>query len=270
MMALVLGEAAAFSGDCRSSRLGTKLYVGPKSARWASQLNYQDGHSDDIAQKGWFGQIFATPPEPVIDETSQKVDEYLEFLDRRYHRLHDVETVDASQPKFSAWKWLMNTDKETVTLQEQDDALYALGVAGLASQKLLQKKNADLHLPSVESLESATINAHTVDVAATPDASVNSIAATLVAPIAPVLYRLSVQRRLLIEFQSRHLKQLAALILKNTVTAPVNAAKSLWRLGGGGKNVATTLALATALFFVFVKPVGQIMVSGGPSGPLAP
>merc|ERR1711957_460682 len=82
---------------------------------------------------------------------------YLEFLDRRYKRPHSDEKEERAKAKqqdskrksFSAMDWLTNGGKDnadivTSTREQQEDALYVLGVAGLASTKLLQKH----HLPS--------------------------------------------------------------------------------------------------------------------------
>ena len=75
-----------------------------------------------------------------MDQKQAVVDNYLEFLDRRYQRLHEEEEP-RRDTKFSAWKWLTqgSDDSEPLKQQKTDDALYVLGVAGLASEKLLQK-----------------------------------------------------------------------------------------------------------------------------------
>lgn len=75
------------------------------------------------------------------------VDKYLESIDRRYKRLHkhDRKKQDADGVS-CAWQWLMNGKDASCAIEEQrkqEDAIYVLGLAELASNKLLQKH----HLP---------------------------------------------------------------------------------------------------------------------------
>eukprot|EP00586_Coscinodiscus_wailesii_P004640 CAMPEP_0172486822 /NCGR_PEP_ID=MMETSP1066-20121228/15560_1 /TAXON_ID=671091 /ORGANISM="Coscinodiscus wailesii, Strain CCMP2513" /LENGTH=373 /DNA_ID=CAMNT_0013253015 /DNA_START=59 /DNA_END=1180 /DNA_ORIENTATION=- len=68
------------------------------------------------------------------------LDDYLEFLDKRYHRVHDSDPKDERPRIDTAWKWLFNhTDSLEASQGNHQDALYALGVANLASNRLLQK-----------------------------------------------------------------------------------------------------------------------------------
>ena len=106
----------------------------------------------------------------TAEEEQDNVDTYLDFLDKRYRRVHARQQIQnqqntqqqqqqkstASQP-FSAMEWLLsgrttpvasNSESSTETAatiipgllpeNEEEDALYVLGVAGLASQKYLQ------------------------------------------------------------------------------------------------------------------------------------
>jgi len=74
------------------------------------------------------------------DNDQQNVDEYLEFLDKRYHRLHD-EGFELEKPKpFSAWDWLFDNEKSHNPQQSHDDALFILGVSELASERLRKKQ----------------------------------------------------------------------------------------------------------------------------------
>eukprot|EP00555_Chaetoceros_dichaeta_P002042 CAMPEP_0198249160 /NCGR_PEP_ID=MMETSP1447-20131203/753_1 /TAXON_ID=420782 /ORGANISM="Chaetoceros dichaeta, Strain CCMP1751" /LENGTH=249 /DNA_ID=CAMNT_0043933719 /DNA_START=330 /DNA_END=1079 /DNA_ORIENTATION=+ len=80
------------------------------------------------------------------------VDEYLESIDRRYKRVHQSETKDdRSHRGFdNAWAWL-TTDESSLMEEEKrrskEDALNVLGLAELASVRLLQKH----HLPVTRS-----------------------------------------------------------------------------------------------------------------------
>jgi hypothetical protein len=143
-------------------------------SRTTSRLQYSD-NSDASSQPRWWRSLLsppsgaaaasstatASPAAAAVGEASQQetVDAYLEFLDRRYRRLHSDEeearkrkqdeitpSASSSNSKpipFSAMDWLMNGSSSSATMEEeqrkQEDALYVLGVAGLASQKLLQK-----------------------------------------------------------------------------------------------------------------------------------
>jgi hypothetical protein len=46
--------------------------------------------------------------------------------------------------------------------------------------------------------------------------------------------------------------------------APIRAAKSVVRLGGGKQNIVVTATVTAALAFVLVRPVVQALVLGDP------
>mmetsp|Transcript_18048 Transcript_18048/g.25500 ORF Transcript_18048/g.25500 Transcript_18048/m.25500 type:complete len:356 (-) Transcript_18048:282-1349(-) len=93
-------------------------------------------------------------------ETQQYVlDNYLESIDKRYKRLHQGERKEdtSSQKGFTnALKWIMHMESSSQLeeLKKQEDALYVLGLAELASNRLLQKH----HLPCRESVISPPID----------------------------------------------------------------------------------------------------------------
>lgn len=80
------------------------------------------------------------------EQPQENLDGYLEFLDRRYNRLR---RKDEPQPQLSGptatWNWIFDHHQSASGIiqsnndQAREDALYALGVADLASNKLLQK-----------------------------------------------------------------------------------------------------------------------------------
>eukprot|EP00551_Chaetoceros_affinis_P002499 CAMPEP_0203654982 /NCGR_PEP_ID=MMETSP0088-20131115/36833_1 /ASSEMBLY_ACC=CAM_ASM_001087 /TAXON_ID=426623 /ORGANISM="Chaetoceros affinis, Strain CCMP159" /LENGTH=446 /DNA_ID=CAMNT_0050515445 /DNA_START=129 /DNA_END=1469 /DNA_ORIENTATION=- len=92
-----------------------------------------------------------------LQEERQKqyvLDDYLESIDRRYKRLHDKDQDDRSRAGSkstkgftSALQWLKQGSSESLSeLEEQrrqEDAIYVLGLADLASTSLLQRH----HLP---------------------------------------------------------------------------------------------------------------------------
>lgn len=96
------------------------------------------------------------------------VDEYLESIDRRFKRIHQRKikiNEDSNQRAFTnAWSWLTNDEAlcKEAQMKHSDDALYVLGLADLASRRLLQKhhlptarlnkgfSNEDDHMPVVD------------------------------------------------------------------------------------------------------------------------
>jgi len=103
--------------------------------------------------------LFLSREMKEIPREQRNIDEYLEFLDRRYNRLHSDEILPGgtnelteSSGKNSPWNWLFdmngassidNLFSQHVQQSMKDDALYILGVAELASSRLLQKHNLD-------------------------------------------------------------------------------------------------------------------------------
>jgi len=95
----------------------------------------------------------------VSSEIEQQfiVDKYLESIDRRYKRVHQGDTKDhRSQRGFtSAWAWLIADESFLIEEENQrtkDDALCVLGLAKLASVRLLQKH----HLPITQSQQQSS------------------------------------------------------------------------------------------------------------------
>jgi len=144
-----------------------------------TRLQFSDNASSNTTiESSWWRKLFtAYSPSPNRSSTitsssdrsslseseeQENVDAYLEFLNSRYRRLHcddgkeeNAQLIqhDSSASKkgkpFSAMDWLTNGGNNsanvvTSTREQQADALYVLGVAGLASQKLLQRH----HLPT--------------------------------------------------------------------------------------------------------------------------
>jgi len=104
------------------------------------------------------------------------LDEYLESIDRRYKRVHQGETKDdRSQRGFtSAWAWLTADESSFVEEEKRrkkDNALCVLGLAELASVRLLQKH----HLPIDQSQKQSSdgTNSMTIDVRGDKDSETN-------------------------------------------------------------------------------------------------
>jgi hypothetical protein len=239
----------------------------------ATRVQEHDAASSPEAQGRWWQMVFATPDPAlsadVVDSEQEVVDEYLEFLNRRYQRLHVSERKEA---KFSAWKWLMQEDEasedQSVTTKEEkeDNAFYVLGVAGLASQRLLQK-----HQPATPTQASAAtrkVESHgfAVDAVMTvlPSSRLSVVASMAVAGVTPILERLLRQRRALLRFQTVTLRTALKFLIRKGANAPIRAAKSVIRLGGGKQNIVVTATVTAALAFVLVRPVVQALMMSDP------
>ena len=234
-----------------------------------TRLSYQDSAGDDtVTQRGWwnpFPLAHQKPSKKKSDSVDQKqavVDDYLEFLDRRYHRLHEEE--EEPHAKFSAWKWLTqgsdddNDDSvEPVKQPKTDDALYVLGVAGLASQKLLQKR----HLPVPQAEQDRPEAAVDVPPSKVLDATV--VTPSLASKILGLFQLIPLQRKKLLQYQSKKLHAIPRALLKTVRAGPGKAIRKVLDLGGGTRTVAiTTTAVAAVLFFV-VAPLAKAIVSEG-------
>jgi len=91
------------------------------------------------------------------------LDNYLESIDRRYKRLHkDHKSKDQNNDtaKNVAWNFLMNAESVDYIEEQrrQMDAIHVLGLAELASERLLQRHN--LPLPQSKLKDKSIIDVH--------------------------------------------------------------------------------------------------------------
>lgn len=98
-------------------------------------------------------RVPAPVPSPTVgpqDEQQLVMDEYLEYVEKRYNRVHsrDAEATpltsqgSSRNAVFSPWAWLSDTSSVTrasITSGSSTDPLYILGLSKLASAQLLQK-----------------------------------------------------------------------------------------------------------------------------------
>ena len=213
---------------------------------------------------GWWSTVLDPVISPVGDDKEQqKVDEYLEFLDKRYHRLHDVETKRVklkAAKSFPVLEWLMdNGQKDTSYESEQshENALFVLGVAELASTRLLQKH----HIPVKEPDRRPVIDtmAYTIPL----QSNGSRLFGDHSKPVTSFLDGIRAQRRALIVFQGKQLKNLLALTLTIAQQAPTKLARTImaiWKHGGGRKTLALSVGLLSACF-VLLRPVATGVVS---------
>lgn len=121
----------------------------PRSVR--TTLFYSNGvHPIETtaSREGFWSNFF--PAKRRHNTAQESVDEYLEFLDHRYHRLR----IGEEEPAITAWNSLMDSNNGPNPVPQdtqQNDALCALGVTDLASQRLLQKHNISMDLLTLPS-----------------------------------------------------------------------------------------------------------------------
>jgi hypothetical protein len=169
----------------------------------------------------------SSPP----DSQQANVDDYLEFLERRYKRLNEDEGGQRSAQN------------------NADSALHVLGLESLASEKLLQKY-------------------HIASPAITPSVNVEACDATICAPsvtttVSAMVKPLALQRKRLLDFQAAKLRTLASVLVKTLKAAPVKTAHMLVDHSGGKKTVSMTLAVMSVMMFTVVRPLAHSIVSEG-------
>ncbi|KAL3913520.1 MAG: hypothetical protein SGILL_006454, partial [Bacillariaceae sp.] len=238
----------------------------------------------------------AKPAQPLSQQ--EQVDDYLEFLDKRYKRVHreekrhlknEAKRQEKAQP-FSAMEWLMSSSVSTPTDAQNEDALYALGVAGLASERLLQKH----HLPKQDSPTSASTDGNNNDVievtayATTEDdedGALSDSTAVSVAPnhvfikkvLVPMIRALYIlQRRKDMALQrvrtavtsvaSKSFGRIVRPVALRLRKGPKGVVDALLDIGGGKRNVVMTLACAYTAVLV-LRPMLQAAVTEASVGP---
>lgn len=219
--------------------------------------------------------IFLDAPtsSPALSKDEQAVDEYLEFLDRRYRRLHeDRPSNEFANLPSSVWKWLHSEDgssmdnhatSSTTTSNpatNTEDALYVLGVAGLASKKLLQKHHLTTSTTTASSVSDSKVvsdnaKATAIDVGYT---NTSAAAALTTETLAQTLIRLLVNRKALIEYQRKQLKEMVALVF---VRGPTHMIRSLWKFCDGTRFVKRTILMTITLSFLIFRTVSFIIAN---------
>mmetsp|Transcript_41612 Transcript_41612/g.99763 ORF Transcript_41612/g.99763 Transcript_41612/m.99763 type:complete len:410 (-) Transcript_41612:277-1506(-) len=275
-------------------------------------------------------RTFSTSTPPVDEQQQENVDAYLEFLDRRYRRLHADETsapIGAIAPRtltssgpaaqrsqeqekpqkkqqqartlksdddatlstkqsFPVLTWLLNgnrsPDKEVLSRQQQEDALYVLGVAGLASEKLLQKHHQRVRVSSTQlradaASASASASTTVVETNASVVSSDDEDYGEVVLQSTPTT--VLVKRVLVPLVRGLYIAQRRKAAIKQAVLSPLQAVlgklwnkvqtnlqhprsflQSLLEVGGGRHTIIITMAIAyTAV--VLVRPILQTIVT---------
>ena len=268
-------------------------------------LQYSDDESSDVTSTTesmsvgkWWNNILpgvtatrTKSPDNAEDE-QEVVDEYLEFLSRRYNRLHADEKAEESPKPFSALNWLRQgsssdgqsnanvNDILQPTERQQSDSLYVLGVAGLASEKLLQKHQMipkqqqqrtekatrDVSSKSVKEGDVLEVDYYKVS----ETSKIGTVLAARVAPIVRRLKYLEHRRQLVIRDAALKLQIAATAVfktlIKSLIHGPVNAAKAVLEIGGGKKTLAVAFTVAYATVLI-LRPLLRAAVTEGSVGP---
>jgi hypothetical protein len=268
---LVIDRANAFAPMRMTS---TAVYAAAFPTHLEYRTNSDAADSSVIPPKStrwWSPTLFSSGVKPSSnDDKSRAVDDYLEFLERRYHRLHDDE-LEPKRPstgsaKFSALKWLTQeseVESPEAQQQQQEDALFVLGVAGLASRQLLLKHRRP-HSPSdalggIEQPSRVASAADLVNEASLPASS--AVLYNALDRLQPLARHVLIRRKLLLRYQARQLNAIAALFAKAVATGPAKAASALWRMGGGKKNIAVTLTVMAAFSVFVLRPLTEFLLA---------
>lgn len=276
------------------SRSSTEIYDGPNSNHdsdaalqacstrplASTRLYYRAGNEEESAAGAtgdeqekagarWWQSVVPVQQAPTptaVDKEQEAVDEYLEFLDKRYKRLHENEkkVAEPAPKKFSALKWLTGDENDLVSQQQQENALYVLGVAELASERLLQKHHSALQYKRRETAQEKKESPVVID-AIVENVSQDAVAKDetkkrlLGVTLRSIFKGISERRQDLIAFQDRKLVSAMTATLKAASKAPVKAGRALLYLGGGKKTVALTASVVFAAFLV-IRPVAHAML----------
>lgn len=229
----------------------------PKTRRSMTGLQYISGADNDhttnkpATGNSWWTSVFG-------GEHTSAADDYLEFLDRRYNRILKDEEDSKG---FSVMSWLyQNTNGETEASSQkprEEDALYVLGVANLASRKFLQKH----HLLSPEEEVPNKASAKQKDAIVTDAEIVENTAAPVpAAAIVAVFHEVARRRELLLQRQSKGVRVALTCALHSIVTGPtraLHAVRRLYVVGGGTKSLAMTVSAVAALS-IFLRPLIRV------------
>jgi hypothetical protein len=286
-----LASSTAFYGRSDiSATAGSVLSSRSRRLRLKTRLQYRDDHEDTVTAESsnsstnkWWGNVFSSVDAEIEDENQEVVDEYLEFLDRRYRRLHNSEPEEEKPKPFSALSWLIqgspNRNDVVQSKQQEEDALYVLGVAGLASQKLRQKHHVTHHeqeptaATAVQERPSPILDESSNQVAAKnfSESQIGStIAKEVVLPVLRVFYIIEHRKQLFVRAQVQNLRAVLTLmakpIAKTLIQGPISTAKAVFKVGGGKKHLALTFTAAYTVFFL-LRPMLQVVVMESPAGP---
>lgn len=256
----------------------------------STRLQYSDGNEISVSSdtflsstSKWWNNVFSSADAEKEEDTQEVVDEYLEFLHRRYQRLRNTEPEEEQPKPFSALNWLIqgspNRNEVKVSKQQQEDALYALGVAGLASQKFLQKHHVAhqehelTFATAVQERPRKMSRDESSNQVATNSISESQIGSTIankvILPVARVFYIFEHRKQLFIRARVQRLRAVLSSMVKSMskslTEGPISTAKAVLQIGGGKKNIDLTFTAVYSVFFL-LRPMLQSVVTESPVG----
>jgi hypothetical protein len=260
LMALVFDSASAFLNIARSTSNQASVYTALPLTAVRDASSEQQNHDSR-----WWNPLVSSSTTETQDD-SASVDDYLRFLEHRYTRLYEDEPE--ATKSFNVLDWLKQGEAEHVQLQQNHDAFYALGVAGLAGKELLQS-HGDQTAPTDANLELArrTKIIDSPSIRSSPTSSqvfypkgavkrqVRS--STLVAAVTVLMTRVLAQRRVLLQLQTRRMHSFLVMVIKTTKAAPKTLATQLWHMGGGKQNVFAAVSVIAAVAFLALRLVAH-------------
>lgn len=264
------GSRPAGSKVAHSHRRSSRVRLSSGPSLVSTRLQYREGEDETTSTSPlrWLNTIFPSSQRDEDDE-QQSVDEYLEFLDRRYRRLHSSEREEGPKP-FSALNWLrqgsLSRHEEIISEQQKEDALYVLGVAGLASEKLLHKH----HMPVDGDKMSASTTNDFVDADIVSSGPGDILIKRVIVPLIRVVYIVQRRKEMFVDVQMMRFKRFSSKALqrvgKTLIHGPISTAKALLEVGGGKKSLTATFAVLCTLLLV-LRPVAQAIVTEGTVAP---
>jgi len=288
-----------------SSSRTTKQYPSTRT-----RLQFSDNDSPGTAiESRWWKKIFtasslspnrssastSSSSDRNENEEQENVDAYLEFLDRRYRRLHsDDKKEEKTQSKlqasslsrkgktFSAMDWLTNGGSNnanvlSTTKEQEEDALYVLGVAGLASQKLLQKHHlpttrtstdrSAVSLEKVVELKEQIDDAIEINEKQSLKTKMNQLVLNnFLLPIIRVMYLLQRRKQLFVKMVQQTVAAVATKATDGVVNTlsqgPKSVLNTILAIGGGKTNILRTVAVGYATIILF-RPLLQLVFAEG-------
>lgn len=258
MSASMCGLVFGFEATSHMS-IAQTLHVKPSIFRSVSPVFYRDDFRTEADAK-----LSRSPSRnqnvdvlAAIEDQSE-IDEYLEFLDRRYNRLRGESRERSISSSIVYPESVVSSPNDSVTCNENEDALSALGVAGLASRRLRQKFEKMYH-PTVVPGNSMVVPTATLLMAGgVPSVRTLSIVWASTLSVANVFVLL--QRRL-VKNQNNRLFTLVTFLSKDVNFDAARSARAVWRMGGGKNNLSWTLAVMSALFMLLLKPISLAMAN---------
>jgi hypothetical protein len=197
------------------------------------------------------------------DQNQKKVDDYLEFLDKRYHRLYNAEEKlllpKAAKP-LPVISWLIDNTQRTELADSQpmqNDALFLLGLSNLASSRLLQK-----HQPFAKSMTNPRlyekVNTSISDVKSSQELSQDGGSYSS----GSLWIKARSVRRDLVKFQEMQVRRFMKSMLEVVVKSPSKVAKhtkALWHYMGGKNTLALSLSMISACLFI-LRPATAVLI----------